>query len=155
MGTEIKAASAVNTAGKQRGKPFAPGESGNPAGKPKGARHRTTLAVQALLEGEAEEISRKAVELAKAGDMAAIRLVLERVLPPRKDAPVMFSLPSAATPEEIAKAMDALIQSVSAGELTPQEGQSIAALLEGQRKCLETAVLARKLDALHAVLQRK
>ncbi len=143
-----------NTGAKQAGK-FQPGQSGNPAGKPKGARHKVTLAVQALLEGEAETISRKAVELAKEGDMTAIKLVLERVLPPRKDAPVLVNLPKVSTPEEISMAMDALIQAVAAGELTPQEGQAVASLLEGQRRVLETTLLARKLEALQAAIERR
>src|SRR3954469_24641742 len=81
----------VNSAGEQRGRPFKKGQSGNPAGKPKGARHRTTMAVDALLEGEAETITRKAVELAKAGDTTAIRLCLDRLAPPRRDRPVPFA----------------------------------------------------------------
>lgn len=144
-----------NTGRKQAGK-FQAGQSGNPAGKPKGARHKTTLALQSLLDGEAEAISRKAIELAKAGDLTAIRLVLERILPPRKDAPVLFTISKAATPEDISTAMDALIQAVAGGELTPLEAQAIASLLEGQRRILETTLLARKLDALQAVIaQRK
>ena len=63
---------------------FKPGQSGNPAGRPKGACHRTTLAIEALLDGEGEAITRKAIEAAKAGDMVAIRLVLDRICPPRK-----------------------------------------------------------------------
>jgi hypothetical protein len=72
-----------------RGRPFAPG---NP-GKPKGARHRTTLAAEALLDGEAEALARKAVELALAGDTLALRLCLDRILPPRRDRPIAFRLP--------------------------------------------------------------
>ena len=60
-------------AGNTRGKPF---ERGNP-GKPKGARHRVTLAAETLLEGEAEAITRKAIELAKAGDGPALRLCMD------------------------------------------------------------------------------
>jgi hypothetical protein len=52
--------------------PFEPGKSGNPAGKLKGTRNKTTLAVEALLDGEAETITRKAIELAKDGDLAAL-----------------------------------------------------------------------------------
>jgi Family of unknown function (DUF5681) len=59
--------------------PFEPGQSGNPAGNPKGTRNKTTLAVEALLDGEAETLTRKAIELAKAGDLAALRGV------PRQD----------------------------------------------------------------------
>ena len=54
--------------------------TGNP-GKPKGARHRATLAVAALLDGEAEALTRKAVDMALAGDRAAMRLCLERLAP--------------------------------------------------------------------------
>jgi len=68
---------APSQAGTQRGRPFAKGKSGNPAGKPKGARHRVTLATEALLDGEAEALTRKAVEMALAGDGAALRLCLE------------------------------------------------------------------------------
>jgi Family of unknown function (DUF5681) len=67
--------------------PFEPGKSGNPAGKLKGTRNKTTLAVMALLDGEAETITRKAIQLAKEGDLTALRLCLDRIAPPRKDRP--------------------------------------------------------------------
>ena len=72
----------------QRGK-FAPG---NP-GRPRGARHKTSQATEARLEGEAEGLTRKAVDMALQGDTTALRLCLERVCPPRKDTPVQFDLP--------------------------------------------------------------
>jgi hypothetical protein len=50
--------------------PFQPGQSGNRAGKRKGTRNKVTLAVEALLDGEAETLTRKAIELAKAGDLS-------------------------------------------------------------------------------------
>ena len=73
---------------------FKPGQSGNPAGRPKGARHASTLAIEALLDGEGEAITRKAIEAAKAGDMVAIRLVLDRICPPRKSRPIHIELPA-------------------------------------------------------------
>jgi hypothetical protein len=81
----------ANTGGNQ-GR-FSKGRSGNPRGKPKGARHRTTLAAEALLDGEAEALTRNAVELASAGDIAALRLCLDRILPLRRERPVRFKLP--------------------------------------------------------------
>jgi hypothetical protein len=72
---------------------FKRGESGNPAGRPKGALNKITLATQALLDGEAEALTRKAVALAKEGNPMALRLCLERLLPPRKDRPINFTLP--------------------------------------------------------------
>ena len=58
--------------------------SGNPAGRLRGTKNRATKAAEELLEGEAEALTRKAVELALAGDTVALRLCLERLLPPRK-----------------------------------------------------------------------
>src|SRR6267378_2403412 len=46
----------------KRGKPFAPGQSGNPAGRPVGSRNKATLAIDALLDGEGEALTRKAIE---------------------------------------------------------------------------------------------
>ena len=77
----------------KQGARFRKGQSGNPSGRPRGARNKTTLAVEALLDGEAEVLTRKAVERAKEGDSVALRLCLERILPPRKDRPVSFALP--------------------------------------------------------------
>jgi hypothetical protein len=79
---------AVKTMPKQKG--FRPGQSGNPAGRPKGARNRTTLAAEAILEGEAEALTRKAIELALAGDVIALKLCLERLMRPRKERSVSF-----------------------------------------------------------------
>jgi Family of unknown function (DUF5681) len=101
--------------------PFQPGQSGNPAGKPKSTRNKTTMAVEALLAGEAETLTRKAIELAKAGDLAALRVCLDRIAPPRKDRPVLFELPPVASAADAAKAAAALLEAVAVGDLTPAE----------------------------------
>ena len=72
-----------------RGRPFPPG---NP-GKPKGTRHKATQAIQALLDGEGEALTRKAIELALAGDAMALRLCLDRLLPALRERPVSVELP--------------------------------------------------------------
>ena len=89
------------------------------AGRPKGARNRTTQAVLALLEGEAEALSRKAVEMALAGDSVALRLCLDRLAPPRKDSPVQFALPRMSCARDAAQAAGAVLEAVAAGHLTP------------------------------------
>jgi len=81
-----------DTAEKQGGRKFQPGQSGNPNGRPKGSRNVATLALESLLDGEAEALTRKAVELALTGDIAALRLCLDRILPPRKDRSVSFEM---------------------------------------------------------------
>ena len=82
--------SAPENSGRIQGR-FLQGLSGNPAGRPRGSRNRTTLAAQALLDGEAEALTRKAVDLALDGDIAALRLCLERIIPVRRE-PIDLSL---------------------------------------------------------------
>jgi hypothetical protein len=69
-----------------RGRPFAKGQSGNPAGRRRGCRNKATRAAEAYLDGEAETLARKAVELALAGNALALRLCLERTIAPRRAA---------------------------------------------------------------------
>jgi hypothetical protein len=120
---------------------------GNP-GKPKGTRHKATQAVLALLDGEAEALTRQAVTMALDGDGAALRLCLERIAPPRRDAPVQFDLPRMETARDAAKAAGAVLEAVALGELTPTEGAHIMALVETYRRTLETTELEARVAAL-------
>lgn len=120
------------------------------AGKPKGARNRTTKAVAELLEGEAQALTRKAIELALSGDTIAMRLCLERIAPPRKDAPVSFGLPSMKTAASAAKAAGAVLEAVSTGQLTPLEAVQIMGLIETYRRTLETSEFEARIVALEA-----
>jgi hypothetical protein len=113
-----------NTEGKQ-GRRFQKGQSGNPAGRPKGSLNQTTLACQELLEGEAEAITRKAVEKALAGDLTAIRLCLERIIPPRKDRPIFIDLPKMAKDTDMKQFIETLLEAVKNGNLTINEAQGI------------------------------
>src|SRR4051812_16012566 len=125
-----------NTGGKQ-GTKFRKGQSGNPSGRPAGARNKTTVAIEALLDSEAETITRKAVELAKGGDSVALRLCLERIIPARKDRPVAFALPPIETAGDAAKASAALLRAVAVGEITPAEAGDVAKLFESHARVLE------------------
>lgn len=125
---------------------FAPG---NP-GKPRGARHRITQAVQELLEGDGEALTRKAVEMALEGDTTALRLCLERIAPPRKDVPVTFDLPPMTSAADAARAAGAVLAAVAGGDLTPTEGAHVMALIETFRRTLETTELETRIAALEA-----
>jgi hypothetical protein len=72
------------TGGEQAGGRFLPGKSGNPSGRPKGALNKTTEAALVLLEGEAEALTRKCVDLAMTGDMAAMRICMDRIIPTKR-----------------------------------------------------------------------
>lgn len=135
---------------KMQGTRFAPGQSGNPAGKAKGARNKTTLAIEALLEGEADALARKVIEMAKDGDGPALRMCLDRLAPPRKDAPVCFDLPPIKSVADAVEASSALLSAVAAGDVTPDEGSRIMSLLTSHKVLVETGEFERRLEALEA-----
>lgn len=139
---------AENTAEKQRGAPFRKGQSGNPGGKPKGARHRATVLAEKLMQDDAAEIVRGVIDAAKGGDMTAARLILERIAPLRKGRPVFLDLPTLRSATEISAAMAALTAAMAAGDVTPDEAATVASVFEVRRKALETEELERRLAAL-------
>jgi len=106
------------------------------------------MAVLELLDGQAEALTQRAVELALAGDTTALRLCLDRIAPPRKDAPVQFSLPRMASAQDAAEAAGAVLQAVSEGELTPLEAVQIMGLIDVFRRTLEVTKLEARLVAL-------
>jgi hypothetical protein len=131
-----------------RGRPFAKGQSGNPAGRRPGSRNKATLAAAALLAGEAEALTRKAVEMALEGDPTAMRLCMERVLPPCRERTVEFSLPaiestrngetSGPSAHDVARAMDAVTAALAQGEITPGEAETIAGVVDTFVRAIET-----------------
>ena len=139
---------AGKTAKRQRGRPFKPSQSGNPAGRPKGTRNAVTRAVEALLDGEAEKLTRKAIDLGLAGDMAALRLCVDRIMPPRKDRHVAFPLPAMNEPVDAVKSLASIVAAVASGELTPSEASELTKLVEGYARVLETVDHEQRLRAL-------
>lgn len=139
---------AEKTPRKQRGRPWPKGVSGNPNGRPKGARNHTTRLAEALVSDEAEKIIRATIDAALGGDVSAQRALLDRILPPLKDRPVEVELPAIKGAEAVTEAMGKILDAVAAGHLTPSEGQAMAALLEAQRRAVETADLETRIAAL-------
>jgi hypothetical protein len=131
-----------------RGRPF---QKGNP-GRPKGSRNATTLALEALLDGQAEALTQKAIRLALDGDMTALRICIDRILPPRKDRPITFSLPPISCASDAAKASASLVAAVSSGEITPSEAAEIGRLLETYVRTLEITELEQRLNKLEGII---
>jgi hypothetical protein len=128
-------------------------QPGNP-GRPKGARHKTTLAIETLLDGEAESLTRKAIEMAKGGDITALRLCLDRIAPARKDRTIAFELPPVSTVADIVIASGALLLAVAEGELTPSEGGELSKLLDGHRLAMTTVELEARIAKLEVSKKR-
>lgn len=131
-----------------RGRPFGEGNPGNTAGQPKGARNRATQALEKMFADEAQEITRKAIELAKDGDTVALRMCMDRLMPVRKDRPITFALPEIGTAANLTKATRALLQGVADGEITPSEAAELSKLVDAHTKAIEAVDLATRLSAL-------
>jgi hypothetical protein len=136
------------TAPKQRGRPFQKGRSGNPQGRPPGARNRNTLAAEALLDGEAEKLTRKTVTLALKGNVVCLRLCLDRILAPRRDRPVHFKIPALNSTAEASQAMAAVTSAVAEGELTPSQAADLSRVIETTVKVIEATEIERRVQIL-------
>lgn len=145
---------ADKTAELQRGKPFKKGKSGNPDGRPQGSRNKATIALEALLDGQAEALTQKAVELALDGDMAALRLCLERIIPPRKSRPIEIELPPVETAGDITAAHSAVITAMAKGELTPDDAKAVAGVLDAKRRSVEAVELEKRIDILESATRK-
>ena len=127
---------------------FAKGRSGNPAGRTKGLRNRATRAAEDLLEGEAEAITRRVIELALEGDTTALRLAFERILPVRRERMSPFEMPELKTAGDAVRASAALLGAVAAGELTTSQAAELGRLVESYVRAIETAELEARIEAL-------
>lgn len=131
---------------------FAKGSTGNPKGKPEGSRNKVTLAAESLLEGEAEALARKAIDLALTGDPVALRLCIERIMPVRKERRIQLDLGSTEAVSDHPAAHGRITAAVAGGEIAPSEGLALSSMLDAQRRSLETAELAERLSAIEARL---
>ena len=140
---------AENTAPIQRGRPFERGKSGNPKGRPKGARNHATVLAETLLDGEAEAITRKVIDRALEGDTTALRLCLERLLAPRRERAVAFKLPfKIETAADAVHASSLVLAACAAGNLSPGEASEIVGVISSHIRLLETTELEARLTAL-------
>jgi hypothetical protein len=135
--------------GKTAGGKFAPGNRFG-KGRPQGSRNKASLAVETLLDGEAEVLTRKAVEMALSGDATALRLCMERIAPARKDAPVRFFPPEITEAGHAVKAMGAVLQAVAEGDMTPVEAKAVSGVIETWRRTVETSDLEDRIARLES-----
>jgi uncharacterized protein DUF5681 len=133
--------------GRSEGGRFVAGASGNPRGRPKGSRDKRTLLLSELLDGGGAEIVAKLVKLAKAGKPWAVRLAVERIVP-RLERRLEIELPRIERAEDIAAAVATVIECAADGSLTLEEAGGFLELIEAQRKVIETADLAVRLELL-------
>jgi hypothetical protein len=134
---------------------FEKGVSGNPRGRPLGSRHRATLAAEALLDGEAEKLTRKCVEMALAGDATAMRLCFDRLIAPRRERPVSFAFPAIKKAADIIEATTALTGAVATGELVPGEAAALSTLLANVGRAIELGEIEDRIARLEASVEKR
>jgi len=127
---------------------FRKGRSGNPKGRPMGARNKATEAAELVLDGEAEALTRKAVELALEGEASALRLCLERIIPPRRERPVKLTVPSVRGAADLADTMAAITTAATQGTITPGQAAELARVVEIFVRAVETSDFERRLREL-------
>ena len=130
-----------NTAGQ-----FSAGNSG----RPKGSRNKATIAIESLLQGQAEALTQTVVTKALEGDGVALRLCIERIAPAPKDHPVSFSLPNMNNALDASEAAGSVLTAVSEGELTTIEATRAMRLIDSYIRTLELTEIEQRLQALEA-----
>ena len=133
-----------NTAGQ-----FTEGNSG----KPKGSRNKATIAIESLLEGQAEALTQTAISKALDGDGMALRLCMDRIAPLPKDNTISFPLPHMESANDASKAAGSVLKAVSIGEITPIEGSRVMGLIDSFRRTLELTVIEHRIQALESNIE--
>lgn len=131
---------------------FAKGTSGNPGGRPVGSRNKSTMLMESLLEEKSEELLRKAVELALAGDVHAMRLCVERILPVRKERLIDLPLAPVTALDQLPGAIASVVQAVGEGRITPGEAETIVNILKVQGDVVSAQELGDRVAALEKAM---
>jgi hypothetical protein len=136
---------------KPRGRPFQPG---NP-GRPPGSKNRVTQTLEQLAEGQAEQLFEKVRELALAGDVACLRMMLDRIWPPRKAQPVNVTLPPINSSQDALVAIAAICRALREGGLTPDEITALSSVVGRSIQVIERQDLERRVAALEETRDKR
>jgi hypothetical protein len=134
----------VTTVRKPRGRPFQPG---NP-GRPVGSKNRTTQILEKLTEGEAEQIMQKVLEKAKAGNDHSLRMLMDRLWPPRRGHPVKLDMPPLKTSTDVLNAILSLWSAIAEGHLTPDEASALSLVAERSMAVISQAEILKRVELL-------
>lgn len=136
----------ATTPRRRGGRPFASSNSG----RPRGARNKTTVACEALLDAEAKAVTAKAIKLAKGGDTVALRLVMDRIIPPRLERPISITLPPIQTMSDLPGVLIRIFEALAIGQILPGDASTLVSALSAIRQAYETCELAERLTAVEA-----
>lgn len=140
------------TGRKQATTRFKPGQSGNPSGRPRGARNKASVLAQKLMEGQAGAVVQTVINAGLKGDMAACRLILERLVPPARERAIQadLKLPATITAENAPEVFATILKAVASGGLCPGEGETLQRMVQMYLQATEYTELARRIEELES-----
>jgi hypothetical protein len=138
----------------QRGRPFQPGNKFG-RGRPRGSRNKRAVLVEELLAENSHSLLSQALKMAHEGNVPLLRLLLDRVLPRPKDAPVEIGPLPIGTPAELEQSQAKVMQELGLGQLTLHQAEQIFSLLDNRRRVLETHELAQHVRAIEDMFGTK
>jgi hypothetical protein len=129
---------------KPRGRPFLLGN----AGRPRGSKNKTTQILDQLAEGQAEQLMQKVIELANGGDVACLRMMLDRISPVRKGTPINIDLPPIKTLQDVLAVIPLLWTAIADGRLTPDEVGAMSLFAERSMTAIELKDFDKRIEVL-------
>jgi Family of unknown function (DUF5681) len=137
-----------NIGKKQEETLFQKGYSGNPKGRPKGKKNKSTLLAQSLLENDVEAICARLLIEAKEGNIQAIKIVMDRILPVRKELPIALDLPEIKSSTDLLNAISAITAAVGSGIISPSEGEAFSRIIDINLKAVALQDFEKRLILL-------
>ena len=141
----------ITSARKPRGRPFKPGNPGRPAG----SKNKTTQMLEQLAEGQAEQLFQKVVDLALAGDVSCLRMMLDRLWPLRKGQPVNVVMPPINTSQDVLHAIASIWTAIREGNLTPDEASALSIVIDRSIPAIELHDITKRIAALEEVRDKR
>jgi len=130
-----------------RGRPFAAGNTQG-RGRPKGSPNKSSSPEQDVLDGYADKLMLKCIAMAGQGNVAALRLCMERILPARREALFQLNLPKIRTTEDVNKAAEKVTQAMARGRMTASDGEKVMNVLEMRFRIIDATAMESRLAQL-------
>jgi hypothetical protein len=124
---------------------FTKGVSGNPAGRPKGAKDKRDI-YREMIRSRAPEIVQALVDAGLAGDVAALKTLVPYLVLPEKPRDQVVALHMPAGPLSVKG--EAVLDALGAGSLTPAEASSVLSALASQARLIEQTDILSRIEKL-------